>query len=141
MPGAPRVRRPTAAVRDGTGADLPPIMTAGRRRSGVTPATHSQVSHPREPKLLAGSLPAAARDDDEWQAGHVAEHAPASTYVLVVGVMATFSAFGIVLIFTPPWYFYLIPLALATPVIVILARRWVRHRAMKRELAGTLSGL
>jgi membrane protein implicated in regulation of membrane protease activity len=69
------------------------------------------------------------------------EHAPASTYVLVVGVMATFAAFGIVLIFTPPWYWYLIPLAFATPVIVILARRWAKRRAMKRELASTLSGL
>jgi membrane protein implicated in regulation of membrane protease activity len=71
----------------------------------------------------------------------VAERAPASTYVLVVGVMATFAAFGDVLIFTPPWYWYLIPAALAVPVIVILARRWLRRRRLKRELAGTLSEL
>ena len=130
-----------AAVRDGTGADLSPIMTAAARRPGVTPATAPSAHHSRPPKLLASSLPVAAPGDDKWQAGTVAEHAPASTYVLVVGVMTTFASFGIVLIFTPPWYWYLIPVAFAMPVIAILARRWVRHRAMKRELAGTLSGL
>jgi hypothetical protein len=71
----------------------------------------------------------------------VAENAPASTYALVVGVMATFCAFGTVLIFTPPWYWYLIPVALAIPVVVILARRWARRRQLKRDLAGTLSEL
>ena len=71
----------------------------------------------------------------------MAENAPASTYVLVVGVMATFCSFGIVLIFTPPLYWYLIPTAFAIPVIVILAHRWARRRALKRDLAGTLSEL
>jgi hypothetical protein len=55
--------------------------------------------------------------------------------------MATFCSFGIVLIFTPPWYWYLIPTAFAIPVIVILAHRWAHRRALKRDLAGTLSEL
>ncbi len=71
----------------------------------------------------------------------VASSAPASTYVLVVGIVATVSSFGIVAIFTPPWYWYSITLALALPEIVILAGRWARRRRMRAELRATLEEL
>lgn len=69
----------------------------------------------------------------------VPTHAPAVTYVLVLDVMATFCAFGTVLIFTPPWYFYLIPVVLIIPTVVILSRRWIHRRRLKAELAGLAS--
>jgi len=71
----------------------------------------------------------------------VSTTAPASTYVLVVGIMAAFSAFGIVLIFTPPWYWFMIPVALALPVLVILLRRWQVRQQMRRELAEAMQQL
>lgn len=67
--------------------------------------------------------------------------APASTYVLVIGIMATFSAFGIVLIFTPPWYYYMIPVAIAIPELVILARRWQARQRMRRQLREAMEEL
>ncbi len=67
--------------------------------------------------------------------------APASTYILVVGIMATFSAFGIVLMFTPPWYFFMIPVALALPELVILFQRWQRRQKMRRELQAAMEEL
>jgi len=71
----------------------------------------------------------------------VSTTAPASTYVLVCGIMAAFWAFGIVLIFTPPWYWYMIPVAIALPVVGILVRRWqVRHQ-MRRELQAAMQEL
>lgn len=103
--------------------------------------SRAQSSQAPANKLLASSLPGGQGPTGGWHSGGVAEHAPASTYVLVVGVMATFAAFGIVLIFTPPWYWFLIPAALAIPEIVILAARWARRRRIKRELAGALSEL
>lgn len=71
----------------------------------------------------------------------MATSAPASTYVLVVFMVATVSSFGIVTIFTPPLYWYSITLALALPEIVILARRWARRRRMRAELRATLEEL
>jgi hypothetical protein len=71
----------------------------------------------------------------------VSTTAPASTYVLVIGIMATFSAFGIVLIFTPPWYFFMIPVALAVPEIVILLRRWQARLQMRRQLQAAMEEL
>ncbi len=67
-------------------------------------------------------------------------HAPAATYILVIDIMATFWAFGTVLIFTPPWYFYAIPVVMIIPTVVILARRWARRRRLKAELAGAATG-
>lgn len=67
--------------------------------------------------------------------------APASTYVMVTGVMATLVSFGIVVIFQPAWYWYLIPVALAIPEIVILFRRWVRRRRIQAELRATIEQL
>lgn len=67
--------------------------------------------------------------------------APASTYVLVLGMVATLWAFGIVVIFLPPWYWYLIPAVLAVPEIVILAQRWARRQRLKNELRATLEQL
>ena len=67
--------------------------------------------------------------------------APASTYVLVIGIMATFWAFGIVLIFTPPWYYYMIPIALFIPELVILVRRWQARQRMRRQLRAAMEEL
>lgn len=67
--------------------------------------------------------------------------APASTYILVVGIVATFCAFGTVVIFLPPWEWYLIPVACALPVVTILALRWLKHRRMRSEMQATLAQL
>lgn len=67
--------------------------------------------------------------------------APASTYILVVAVMAAFASFGTVLIFTPSWYWYLIPTAFAVVALAIVGRRWqVRHHA-RQQLRTTIEGL
>ncbi len=55
--------------------------------------------------------------------------------------MATVSSFGIVVIFTPPWYWYAIPAACAVPEIVILAQRWAKRRRLQRELQAALEEL
>lgn len=55
--------------------------------------------------------------------------------------MATFSAFGIVLIFTPPWYYYMIPVAIAIPELVILAQRWQARQRMRRALQAAMQEL
>lgn len=67
--------------------------------------------------------------------------APAATYVLVIGIMATFTSFGIVFSFTAPWYLFMIPVALAVPEIVILARRWQARQRMRRELQEAVQDL
>jgi hypothetical protein len=67
--------------------------------------------------------------------------APASTYALVIGVMATLVSFGVVVIFQPLWYWYLIPAALAIPVVVILTGRWLRRQRAKAEMRATIEQL
>ncbi|HET8590510.1 MAG TPA: hypothetical protein VFM01_12825 [Nakamurella sp.] len=67
--------------------------------------------------------------------------APAATYVLVIGVMATFISFGIVFSFTAPWYWFLIPVALAIPEIVILSGRWRARQRMRRDLQQAVQDL
>lgn len=67
--------------------------------------------------------------------------APASTYVLVIGVMATLVSFGIVAIFTPPLIWFLIPVAFAIPEVVILTQRYVRRQRAKAEMRSTIEQL
>lgn len=92
-------------------------------------------------KLPLGSLPDRRAPTGQWHAGGVSTTAPASTYILVIGIMATFWAFGIVLIFTPPWYYFMIPVALAIPELVILYRRWQARARMRRELQAAMEEL
>jgi hypothetical protein len=68
----------------------------------------------------------------------VTTSAPASTYVLVAGMLATLWSFGIVVIFTPPWFYYFIPVVLAIPELVILAHRYTVRRQMRRELQAAI---
>ncbi len=67
--------------------------------------------------------------------------APPSTYILVVGIMATFASFGIVLIFTPPWYWFMIPVALALPEVVILLRRAAARHRLRQSLRESIRGI
>lgn len=67
--------------------------------------------------------------------------APASTYVMVTGVIATLVSFGIVVIFQPLWYWYLIPAALAIPEVVILIQRWRSRQRIKAEMRATIEQL
>lgn len=76
-----------------------------------------------------------------WHAVRVSGSLPTSTYVLVIGIIATLSSFGIVVIFLPPWYWYMITVALAIPEIVILAERWIRRQRIKAEMRATLEQL
>lgn len=76
-----------------------------------------------------------------WHPGGVSTSAPTSTYVLVVGIMVTFAAFGIVFSFDPPWYWFMIPLALAVPEVVILVRRWQARQRIRRELQAAVEEL
>jgi hypothetical protein len=83
----------------------------------------------------------APRPPQRWQAERVTATAPASTYALVIGVMATLVSFGVVVIFQPLWYWYLIPAALAIPVVVILTGRWLRRQRAKAEMRATIEQL
>lgn len=71
----------------------------------------------------------------------MATNAPASTYVVVSSLVATFCAFGTVVIFLPPWQLYLIPAACALPGIVVLAQRYMRRRRIKRDMNEALASL
>ena len=73
--------------------------------------------------------------------GVAEEHAPATTYVLVSGVMAVFISFGIVFSLSLHWYYFLIPVVLAIPVLVILGARWSKRQQAKRAIAGSLDRL
>jgi hypothetical protein len=55
--------------------------------------------------------------------------------------MATFISFGIVFSFTAPWYWFLIPVALAIPEIVILSGRWRARQRMRRDLQQAVQDL
>lgn len=68
-------------------------------------------------------------------------NAPAATYVIVTSVIATFCAFGSVVIFLPAWEWYLIPVACAVPGLVVLAQRWARRRRLKRDVQSALADL
>lgn len=68
-------------------------------------------------------------------------NAPASSYVIIVSIIATFCTFGWVVIFLPAWYWYLIPVACAVPALVVLAQRWIRRQRIKRDLRSTLAEL
>lgn len=76
-----------------------------------------------------------------WHACRVATKPPASTFVLVIGIMATASSFGDVIIFTPRWYWYMIPVVIALPEVGILFHRWQRRRQLRRDLRTTLQEL
>lgn len=67
--------------------------------------------------------------------------APASTYAMVIGVMATLVSFGVVVIFQPVWYWYMIPVVLAIPEIVILIQRWARRQRIRAEMRATIEQL
>lgn len=67
--------------------------------------------------------------------------APASTYLMVIGVMATLVSFGVVVIFQPAAVWYLIPAVLAVPEIIILIQRWLRRQRIKTEMRETLEQL
>jgi hypothetical protein len=60
---------------------------------------------------------------------------------MVIGVMATLVSFGIVVIFQPTWSWYLIPVALAIPEVVILIQRWLRRQRIKAEMRATIEQL
>jgi hypothetical protein len=60
---------------------------------------------------------------------------------MVVGIVATLSSFGITVIFLPPWYWYLITVALAIPEVVVLVRRWVHRQHVKAEMRATIEQL
>lgn len=67
--------------------------------------------------------------------------APASTYVVVASLVATFISFGCVVIFLPAWEWYLIPAVCAVPAIVVLAIRYARRAALRREVRTALQQL
>lgn len=67
--------------------------------------------------------------------------APASTYVLVASLVATFIAFGCVVIFLPAWQWYLIPAACALPAVLLLAVRYGRRQRIKREVRAAIAEL
>jgi hypothetical protein len=60
---------------------------------------------------------------------------------MVTGVIATLVSFGIVVIFQPLWYWYLIPVALAIPEVVILIQRWRSRQRIKAEMRATIEQL
>jgi hypothetical protein len=55
--------------------------------------------------------------------------------------MATLVSFGVVVIFQPLWYWYLIPVALAIPEMAILTQRWLRRQRVKAEMRATIEQL
>lgn len=68
-------------------------------------------------------------------------NAPASSYIVISSIMATFCTFGWVVIFVPDWEWYLIPVACAVPAIAVLALRWTRRRRLKHDVRATLADL
>lgn len=77
-----------------------------------------------------------------WHHGGVDKTtAPASTYILVCSVMALFASFGTVVIFLPPWQWYLIPGAFLVPIVVILTMRILARRRLRHELDRVIAEL
>jgi hypothetical protein len=131
----PRSQKPGGA---GTPLVIAPVHQPG------TPSYLALLEGDRRPASLSYSPVAyrtAPRLPQRWQAEQVTTTAPASTYALVIGVMATLVSFGVVVIFQPLWYWYLIPAALAIPVVVILTGRWLRRQRVKAEMRATIEQL
>ncbi|MEO7126483.1 MAG: hypothetical protein ABI382_06450 [Nakamurella sp.] len=67
---------------------------------------------------------------------------PASTYVLLIGMMTTMVSFGVVIIFRSSLSWYLmIPVAFAIPEVVILIQRYLRRQRVKAEMRATIEQL
>jgi hypothetical protein len=72
---------------------------------------------------------------------------PLTTHILVVGTMLLFFLGATLITLQATWQWWLLPAAIAIPVVVILGRRWDRRqkakdarRAMEAELRAAAAG-
>ncbi|MET0865105.1 MAG: hypothetical protein ABWZ98_12290 [Nakamurella sp.] len=61
---------------------------------------------------------------------------PASSNVMLVGTMLAFFSTCLVITFQAPLIWWLIPVALAVPVVVLATIRYRRHRRKRAALQG-----
>ncbi len=94
-----------------------------------------------EPRL---SRPSTAGSQHELTAGDenpLKSNVPLTTHILLVGVMLIFFIGATLITLQATWQWWVIPMVIAIPVIVILAQRWDRmqkaraaRKAMEAEL-------